>query len=505
MMTGQPIQRVVILGGGTAGWMTAAYLQHFLKPLGVQITLIESPTIGTIGVGEATVPRMVTFLRTLKIDEAKFLRACSGTFKLAIKFVNWQNPGSTYWHPFGPCGGDIDGVHLFYLWAKAVREGKLDVPYEAFSLQGLAATLDKAPSTLQAMSPILQSGGYAYHLDAGAFADMLKGIATGSGVKHFYDDLATVNRDESGNITSLSMATGSTHTGDFFIDCTGFRGLLIEKALNDPWIDWSNQLLCDRALAVPMQRDPHMAPYTRATALSAGWMWQIPLSHRVGCGYVYSSQFIDEEQATAELLKRANPENRPHGDIRPIQIRVGRRTEFWKHNCVSIGLASGFLEPLESTGILFIQLALEYLLELFPDQSPSTAVRQTYNQRMGETYEEIKDFIVLHYLLSGKQRGPFWDAAQHVPIPASLQAMWALYQETGMIPPERTRVFSETSYHFIAAGNHALPRRSPIWAERFDTQQVLEIFRQIQAQNNAVVRELPSHADFVKAIHRPEV
>ena len=312
--------------------MTAAYLNRFLRAVGCRITLVESPGIGTIGVGEATVPPMVEYVRELKLDEEDFMRRCKATYKLGIKFINWVEQDHAYWHPFGLCGGRIDGVDLFHYWARSLAEGHEEGPYSSYSLQCLLGETSKAPRPLRGGSPIIDSGSYAYHLDAAAMADCLKELATGEGVEHLYDEVSHVALDDEGGIASVKTAGGRSLTADLYVDCSGFRGVLIEQALGDPWIDWSPLLRCDRALVLP-QHCEQMPPYTQATALSAGWLWKIPLSHRTGCGYVYSSTHTDEEVAVREMgdaldVKRGQPV-----EPRRLEFRVGRRTNSWVRNC----------------------------------------------------------------------------------------------------------------------------------------------------------------------------
>jgi len=498
------VKRILIVGGGTAGWMAAAYLGRFLRHSPCKITLVESAKIGSIAVGEATIPTLVGFVRNLRLDEDEFMRRCYATYKLGIRFIDWFEKGDAYWHTFGHCGGLIDGLDLFHFWLKRIRAGSEDGQYASYSLQALLNEADKAPRPFDGPSPIIKSGTYAYHLDANALAALLKEIATNDGVTHLFDEVREVTLDGPERIERINTESGRQLSADFYIDATGFQGLLIEKALGNPWIDWSKQLLCDRAVVMPLPRDPKMPPYTRSTGLNAGWMWQIPLSHRVGCGYVYSSAHIDDDAAGNELLANTSS-GKPSSDLRFLNMRVGRRQDVWVGNCVSVGLASGFLEPLESTGIYFIQKAMDLLLAYFPDQTFNKTLIGSYNKAMTQTYEEVRDFIVLHYILSQRDDQPFWRDSRNVPIPDSLRTMMALYEESGFIEPPRATVFAETSYHHIFSGGRLLPRRHSLRADVSDFDEVCRIMDQIKKQNQAQAQTLPTHQELMQWMHRQPV
>jgi tryptophan halogenase len=309
-----------------------------------------------------------------------------------------------------------------------------------------------------------------------------------------------VNLDERGFIRSIDTAKNGALAADLFIDCTGFAGLLIEKVLKDPFVSWSDLLLCDRALALPLPYDPQMTPYTRSTALSAGWVWRIPLSHRVGCGYVYSSRFISDDDAKRELIAHAKAD--PHAsEPRLLRMRIGRRTEFWVRNCVAVGLSSGFLEPLESTGIYLIQKAAEVLLDLFPDRDFSQALVREYNERIGRAYEAVRDFIVMHYVLTEREDTEFWKANRRMAPPPSLAKTLALYDETGTVDWDNRALFGENSFYAIAAGFGRLPRRHLSMADYSDEAKVADILARIQAQNQEIAGSLPDHGDFMRSLH----
>jgi tryptophan halogenase len=492
------INRIVIVGGGTAGWLVAAYLR---RRTGCTITLMESSDIGTIGVGEATIPSLVDLLRNLKLDEDEFMRRCHATYKLGIKFVNWIHQEHVYWHPFGLCGGLIDGIDLFHFWLKRVRTDCSDEPYSFYCLQALLAEAGKAHRPIDGASVV---ANYAYHLDASAFADYLKYLATTEGVYHVVDTVRHVVLDERGFIERLETASGHAWSADFYVDCTGFRGLLIEQALGDPWIDWSHLLLCDRAVVLRLPADENMPPYTRSTAVDAGWIWQIPLSNRTGCGYVYSSAHTPDDGAARALLGYANQEERSAADLHYLTMRVGRRQHFWKRNCLSVGLASGFIEPLESTGIFFIQRALDELIACFPDTRFNEALARTYNQRLADVYDEVRDFVILHYVLTQREDTSFWHDSRNIPVPDSLRARRDFYQANGfVIEAARDPVFGETNFYHILAGGACLPCRPLPRADFSNFAAVCRLLDQIRARNQKIAETLPTHRALMAWLHGP--
>jgi tryptophan halogenase len=496
----RPLERVVIVGGGTAGWMAAAYLNRYLRRLGAKVVLVESPTLGTIGVGEATIPSLVHFVRLMKLDENEFMRRCAATYKLAIRFDDWYRPGTTYWHPFGTAARLV-GYNLFHFWLKRRLDAGEQLAYADYSLQVGLSLQEKAPRPLNGETPITEAGAYAYHLDASAFGEYLKEIATQEGVQHLFGDVQDVVRDARGDIASLDIGGGRTLAGDLFIDATGFRGRLIEQALGDPWLDWSRFMLCDRAVALPLPRSDSFPPYTLSTALPAGWRWQIPLSSRTGSGYVYSSAHLSEEAATEELIARSGLRRARSADPRQIKIRVGRRQNFWARNCVSVGLASGFVEPLESTGIHLIQASVMLLLEYLPDRDFNDALRRAYNARMSEVYDEVRDFIVLHYLLAGREE-LFWRDARNVPLPDSLRENLAVYEESGRIENAGFRLFLESNYFSILAGNAKLPRRPVAIADIADVAELGRALARVRAANEELTARLPAHKAVLAELHR---
>jgi tryptophan 7-halogenase len=495
------IARLVIVGGGTAGWMAAIYLNRFMRRINGKVVLIESPTLGTIGVGEATVPSLVNFIRLLKLDEQEFMRRCSATYKLGIKFDGWAADGTTYWHPFGICGARVNGLDLFHFWLKRRFEAGSKLSYFDYSVQALLAETEKAPWPCGGTSRIAETGTYAFHLDASALADYLREIATGEGVEHLFGNVQDVALDERGYIASLDVGSGRAIAGDLFVDASGFSGRLVEQALGDPWIDWSKFMLCDRAVAMPLPRGEQFPPYTLSKAMTAGWMWRIPLSSRTGNGYVFSSAYLSSDAAVAALIDQSGLHRARGADPRLLTIRVGRRKNFWLRNCVSVGLASGFVEPLESTGIHLIQRAVMLLVEYWPDRDFSDALRHAYNARMAALYDEVRDFIVLHYVLTRRDE-PFWRDARNVPLPDTLQETLALYDENGRIETPRLQFFPETSYFFILSGNGRLPRRPIIEAEAAPAGEIWHILDRIRQDNREFAARMPPHAAFLAELNR---
>jgi tryptophan halogenase len=496
------VRDILVVGGGTAGWMTATYLATQLRATGGRVTLVESPTVPIIGVGEATVPPLVGYLRVLGISEEKFMRDAHATYKLGIKFINWHQGNDTFWHPFGPVGGTIDGMQLFHFWLKSLQEGRAEGPYASYSMQALLGDQLKSPRPFSASSPLYDRGQYAYHLDAHAFAKFLKGEGVRRGTRHIIDDVTEIATDEGGMISHVMTRGHGALTADLYIDCTGFQGMLIERTLGDGWVDWSNVLLCDRALAVPLPhaQDSDLHPYTKSTALSAGWAWQIPLSTRVGNGYVYSSKFISDDAAADEFARhlKVNPaEFQP----RPLRMRVGRRQNFWRGNCVAVGLSSGFVEPLESTGIFVIQRSLALLMTYFPDSGFDPRLVRRYNERMAATYDEIRDFILLHYVLTKRSDSAFWKEYPQIALPDALAGMLDLYRATGHVEPVEHAMFPEPSWYSILTGHHQLPQSYNRGADLSDFSKVRHILDEIRRGNAELAERMPSHRDFIEQLN----
>jgi len=506
------IKKILIVGGGTSGWITATYLSRFLDPSRCRITVVNSAALGTIGVGEATVPPLVSFLRMMGINEDEFLRQCHATYKLGIKFVNWNHgaalPGAedSLWHPFGHIGPPlVSGLPLFHHWLRNKLAGNASInqnaAYTAYSLQALLGDLNRAPRTLHDASTIIQQGAYAFHLDAKDFATFLTKVAIRRGVHQIIDDIVHVSLDELGYIQCVETRDSGRLEADLYIDCSGFSGLLIEKALGDKYVDWSNHLLCDRAVALPLPRkEAPMPPYTKATALSAGWVWEIPLSHRLGSGYVYSSRFLSKEQAANDLIAHMGQDPDQCNPLH-LAMRIGRRENFWVKNCVSIGLAAGFLEPLESTGIFLIQRGVEHLLDLFPNRDFNPLLVRNYNNQMSKEFEQVRDFIVMHYLLNQRDDSEFWRANRSLPPPESLAQTLDFYDQTGIVDWNNNSLFRETSFYSIAAGFGRLPRTYHPMTDQVDTESALQNMEKVRVQNQALANSLPDHGKLIQLVN----
>lgn len=499
----QAIRNILIVGGGTAGWVAATFLNRFLDPAFCRVTLVESAAIGTIGVGEATVPPLVAFLRAMGIDEAAFMKASNATYKLGIKFVDWHHGQDEVWHPFGVIGAaQIGGLPLFHHWLREHQSGRDASPYVSYSLQALLGDMGRGPHPLEgsplATSAIMQQGAYAYHLDAQAFAGFLRETAVTRGVRHLIDEVKHIALDERGFITHVDTADHGSLHADLFLDCTGFAAKLIEGQLGDRFISWADHLLCDSAVTLRPPHDGDFHPYTRATAMSAGWSWRIPLRHRIGSGYVYSSRFIDREGAAAELRAHTG---QPDAEPTHLAMKVGRRENFWVKNCVAIGLAAGFLEPLESTGIYLAQKSVERLLDYFPDLSFEPALIARYNRRVAREYDEARDFIVLHYLLNRREDSEFWRTARELPPPESLAETLELYERTGHVDWQGNSLFGDTAFHAIATGFQRLPRAPHGMAGQLQAEPAWQAMQRIKAANRQLADALPDHGELMRRLH----
>ncbi|MBT7952574.1 MAG: tryptophan 7-halogenase [Gammaproteobacteria bacterium] len=493
------INRIIIVGGGTAGWMATCYLQRFLSRVDSKITLIESPSIETIGVGEATLPTIVRFLRNMGFDEQEFMRECKATYKLGINFHNWVRKDHNYWHPFGVCGSIIDGIDLFHFWINAGRQS--NESYSDYSLQAQIAENGKAPNFKEDVSKIIENGAYAYHLDAGEFANYLKGKAVSSGVEHVFADVDEVSLNSEGAIDYLTTKEGNKYEADLYIDCTGFHGRLISEAMKVAFIDWSEYLLCNKAVALSFEKNSKMNANTNSVALEAGWSWQIPLSDRLGCGYVYSSDHKNETEALDELMDLMSDEYVLSDEPKNLTIPVGHRSQFWKGNCLSLGLAGGFLEPLESTGIHLIQYGIETFMDYFPDRKFDTSLTSAYNKKMTSAYEESRDFLMLHYYLSQREDTEFWNDCRSTKQPVSLEALLNLYDESGVIETMTTRAFPATSYFHILSGGERYPRRPLAMTNVSDLTKVNQIMLSIKERNLVLTEQSPDHKMLIDLIN----
>ncbi len=456
-MTENRIRSIVIVGGGTAGWMAAA---AFAKVLGkdISIRLVESEEIGTVGVGEATVPHLKLFNKVLEIDEIEFVRATRGTFKLGIEFVDWGRIGDRYVHGFGTIGHDYGLLPFHQYWLKLFNAGRAD-PIGAYSLNTAAAPRGRFMASASDVAPTspLANIAYAYHFDAGLYAKYLRGYAEARGARRTEGKVAqTLLRADDGFIEAVVLESGERIGGDLFIDCSGFRGLLIEQALHAGYEDWTHWLPCDRAMAAPCENTGPPTPFTRSTARTAGWQWRIPLQHRTGNGYVYSSAHISDDEAAATLL--ANLDGRALGDPRLLRFTTGMRRKFWSRNCVALGLASGFMEPLESTSIYLIQSGIARLLNLFPDRGFSPVVVDRYNAQATFEFERIRDFLILHYCATERDDTPFWNYCRTMQIPPPLADTIRLFRDSGRFYRDAEELFAVTSWVQVMLGQRIQPR-----------------------------------------------
>ena len=495
-MTALPIRSIAIVGGGTAGWMTAASLAKFLKNLQVRIRLIESEQIGTVGVGEATIPPIMEYVRALGIDENDLIRKTKSTFKLAIEFRDWTRIGHSYMHPFGQTGLDMGPVAFSAYWLKALREGKAS-RLEEYSLQAAAAYAGKFMRPVNVANSPVAGITYALHFDASLFARYLRTIAEGGGVQRTEGRVQSVSlKSEDGFISSLTLESGERVEADLYIDCSGFRGLLIEGALQTGYEHWNHWLPCDRAVAAPCERTQALSSYTRVTAKTAGWQWRIPLQHRIGNGYVYCSNFVSDALAQEELL--SSIEGKALADPIKLQFATGRRKRFWSKNCVAIGLSAGFLEPLESTSIHFIQRAITMLLTLYPDRNFRAAEIDRYNKILGAEYERVRDFLVLHYSTSERDDSDMWRHCRNVPKPDSLQERIELFRSHGRILREDFELFPTQSWLYVMVGQNIMPENDDPLVGILDPALVSDNLTNIRDVVHKCAQSMPAHEDYIK-------
>ncbi|PHR92911.1 MAG: tryptophan halogenase [Robiginitomaculum sp.] len=494
-MSNNRIRKVVIVGGGSAGWMTAATLSKLLKDKFCDIELIESEQIGTIGVGEATIPLIGTFNRTLGIDETDFVKATKATFKLGIQFENWGRIGDKYFHPFGPYGLDMGGVSFHAFYQKRHPEHRHEL-LEQYSLQALAAKQNRFMRPVNAGNSPLSTIAYAFHFDAGLYAQFLRGHAEGRGVKRTEGKVVDVTqRDADGFIESVTLEDGQIITGDLFIDCSGFRGLLIEQALKTGYNDWGHWLPCDRAVTVASESLDVLRPYTRSMARDAGWQWQIPLQHRVGNGHVYSSKFMEDDVAQDVLMSTL--ESKPLADPHLIRFSTGHRKKFWNKNCVAIGLSAGFLEPLESTGLHVIQSGISSLLQMFPTREFNQIDIDRYNRITTFEFERIRDFIILHYHATQRDDTDFWNYTRTMSIPDYLVDKMAVFKSQGRIFRENEELFNDTSWFSVMMGQNFVPDQYDTVADVLSTEETTEKVDHIREVIATSVTHMPLHADYI--------
>ena len=494
--TDHRIRRIVIVGGGTAGWMTAAAMAKLLGPDYGDITLVESDEIGIVGVGEATIPQIGIYNRMLGLDENEFIRKTQGSFKLGIQFVDWGRKGHTYFHPFGPFGVDMEGVSFHAYWQRLHLAGD---PHrlEDYSLQAVAAAQNRFMRAIDAGRSPLSRIAYAFHFDAGLYARFLREFTEARGVVRREGKVVDVEqRADDGFIQAVKLESGERIEGELFIDCSGFRGLLIEQALKTGYEDWTRWLPCDRAAAVPCESVPDFTPYTRSTAREAGWQWRIPLQHRTGNGYVYSSDHISDDQAAETLL--SNLDGKPLADPRFLRFVTGRRKQAWVGNVVAIGLSSGFIEPLESTSIHLIQSGIAKLMQMFPDRRFEPADRERFNRMTQLEMEQVRDFIILHYHLTERDDTPFWDRCRTMDVPDSLKEKYRLFEGYGRIFRENDELFNDTSWMAVMVGQGLKARGYDPVADVLSLDETRARLEEIRRVMRTSADYMPLQTDFIR-------
>lgn len=491
----QRVRKVVVVGGGTAGWMAASALAKLMGGL-LDIELVESDAIGIVGVGEATIPQIQIFNRVLELDEAEFLRACNGTIKLGIEFHNWGKQGDKYIHAFGELGTSLHQMPFHQYWLRHRQEGGQTDLWD-YILNARAAAANKFAAMADIPDTPLSGLAWAYHFDATLYAKFLRSKAEGWGVTRTEGMIEKVNlRETDGFVRSLTMEDGREIEGDLFVDCSGFRGLVIEQALKTGYEDWTHWLPCDRAAAVPCESVEPLTPYTQAIARTAGWQWRIPLQHRIGNGHVFCSDFISEDEAVAQLL--AHLDGKALAEPRVLKFTTGRRKKFWNKNCVALGLACGFMEPLESTSIHLIQSAVSRLLTMFPLHGFEQADEDEFNRQSVQEFEFIRDFIILHYKLTSREDTPFWRRCKDMDIPDSLQHRMDLFAANGRLFRHAEELFREIAWLQVMLGQGVMPKGHHPMVDRLPKEHLEQFLGDIRTILGRSVDQLPDHGAFVR-------
>jgi tryptophan halogenase len=494
------IKSVLIVGGGTAGWMAAAALSRFLGPT-LDIRLVESEQIGTVGVGEATIPQIKHLNSALGIDERDFVARTHGSFKLGIEFINWRRQGEAYLHNFGSIGLNLQQVTFHHYWLRARAAGSQTSLWDYCLNTAAARQMRFSPLEKVGNSP-LSGIAYAYHFDASLYGQFLRAYAEQRGVTRMEGLIESTEMDpENGHVTAVRLQDGRSLAADLFIDCSGFRGLLIEQALGTGYEDWTHWLPCDRAIPVPSSNETApIRPYTQSIAHSAGWQWRIPLQHRTGNGHVFSSAHMSEADATDTLM--ANLEGEALAEPRVIRFVTGRRKQFWNRNVVALGLASGFLEPLESTSIHLVQSGISRLIALFPDGDIAAADRDEYNRQMVLEYERIRDFIILHYHLNERTDSDFWQDCAAMTVPDTLTAKLDLFRANGRLYHREEDLFTDSSWLQVMLGQGVMPKGYHPMADALSADQLHDFLGNIRKIVGQAAATLPAHEDFL-ARHCP--
>ncbi len=493
-MSDNRVKNIVVVGGGTAGWMAAAALSKVLSRE-YNIRLIESDEISTVGVGEATIPQIKLFNQVLQLDEDDFIRKTQGTFKLGIEFVDWTRPGHSYIHGFGAIGQDLGLIQFHHYWLKQFQAGEA-TDIGGYSLNTVAAPRGKFMRAVDMENSPLNNIAYAYQFDAGLYANYLRQYGEQRGVRRTEGKIvSTVLRAADGFIEAVILENGEKVAGDLFIDCSGFRGLLIEQALKSGYEDWTHWLPCDRAIAVPCASVSPLTPYTRSTARPAGWQWRIPLQHRVGNGHIFSSKHMSEDEATGILLNNLDGERL--AEPRTLRFVTGRRKKFWNKNCVAIGLSSGFMEPLESTSIHLIQSSIARLISFFPDKNFARADIDKYNQQTDWEFERIRDFLVLHYHATERDDSPFWNYCRTMQIPPELDEKMKLFAGSGRFVREADELFGVTSWVQVMLGQGIKPRGYHPMVDLLTPAELTDFVSGVRNVIDKCVDVMPSHEEFI--------
>jgi tryptophan halogenase len=490
------LKNIVIAGGGTAGWMTAAALSSLPGSDKLSITLIESEEIGIIGVGEATIPDIINFNQLLGIDEADFIRETNATFKLGIEFIDWGRQGDRYIHPFGGHGVDMNGYDFHQYWLRSQAAGNSH-PIDDYSLCAVTARHGKFTHPDPNPRSILSHIRYAYHFDASLYARYLRGYAEKRGVRRIEGKIRSVGQaPETGHITHLDLEDGRSVQGDFFFDCSGFRSLLLGQALGVGHIDWSHWLPCNSAQAVPSAHSGSLTPYTRVTAKASGWQWRIPTQTRTGNGHVYCRDFISDDEAASVLLSGLDGE--ALAMPRTIRFTAGHRQTFWEKNCIAIGLSAGFLEPLESTSIYLIQEGISRFISLFPDSALPDVLRNEYNRHMKTEFEQVRDFIILHFKATERNDSAFWDYCRNMTIPDTLAHKIALFRQGGRVFRYEDELFSRSSWVAVFLGQNIVPDSCDPVIASLPADEVMASVESMRTAMQQTASQMPTHEEVLK-------
>ncbi len=493
-----PLKKVVIVGGGTAGWMAAALMAKLARK-GLEIELVESEEIGTIGVGEATIPAIKRFNHLLELDETDFIKSTKATFKLGVEFTDWGHVGNTYIHGFGKIGQDLGWLRMHQYWLKYRGAGQVSDVFADYSINTAAAYANRFMRARPDMkaSP-LNDIAYAYHFDAGLYAQYLRKYSEALGVKRTEGKIVKVNqRAEDGFIESVVLESGAVISGELFIDCSGMRALLIEQTLGAGFEDWAHWLPCDRAVAVGCVSTGEPLPYTRSIARTAGWQWRIPLQHRMGNGHVFSSRFMSEDEATAVLM--ANLPGEALAEPRVIRFKTGKRRKVWLKNVVAVGLAGGFMEPLESTSIQMVQSAILRLVALFPDSGFDPVQRDAFNEQSDFEYTRIRDFLIAHYKLTVRDDTPMWRFCRDMEIPEALAERLKLWAAAGRFFKDGEELFADESWIQVLIGQGAIPQGYDPFVDLRPDAEVVKYLNDISGVIGKCVAAMPSHEQYIEA------